>query len=56
MLALGSGELNVLQTSGEPVDARIEAEEDRGRINRWFKGGKWRVEEGFNDFRARTET
>ncbi len=51
-----SGEVNVLQTSGEPVDARIEAEEDRGRINRWFKGGKWRVEEGFNDFRARTET
>lgn len=43
-----NGEIDVLATGDQAIDAHVEAEGDKARIERWLKGGKWRVSEGFD--------
>ncbi|KLO19097.1 tetrapyrrole methylase [Schizopora paradoxa] len=42
------GEIDVLPTVDQTIDAQTEIEGDKARITRWLKGGKWRVSEGFD--------
>lgn len=43
-----NGEIDVLPTGDQAIEAQVEAEGDNARIERWLKGGKWRVSEGFD--------